>query len=627
MKKYMFILALALSLFSSSVTLHSNSYKNFKVSVYVMAHDVSRMKNQHWLDSTWSIISSQADIDKVYLETYRDLFTVDEAALKNAIKFFQKKGVETAGGITFTGAGKMNYESLSYANAEQRAKAKAISELTAKYFDEIILDDFFFVNMKTDEEIEAKGDMSWTEYRLKEMEEAGKNLVLDPAKKVNPNVKVIIKYPNWYDDFQGLGFDLEVGPYLFDGIWTGTETRDPASEQHLQNYLSYNIIRYFDNLRPGYNGGGWVDAGGIEMGMDRYAEQLHLTMLAKAPEIILFEYSSMSGFKLRPEYRTSWQDESGISWHYDEMTAPYKNSKGKTVQPTTLARVAGLVLKQTDELMGKLGNPVGIKSYKPFHSADDAFLQNYLGMIGLPMDMRPAFPEGQKVVLLTAQAADDEAIVDKIKAQLKSGGDVVITTGLLQAIPEKLSEIAELSCRNSKALVYDFGSFGKSGREIQIPQVRYYTNDTWPIIDGGRPLTGGVSGYPVLLRAPYSNGNMYIVTIPDDFGNLYDYPAGVLNEIRRIMSGDMNVYIEGPSKVALFAYDNNTVVVENFNDTPVEIKLVTSKEISSMSSLLDDSALQADPEAPRSQWMRRGSDPKNRFTLVIPAHSYRAYKY
>ena len=85
---------------------------------------------------------------------------------------------------------------------------------------------------------------------------------------------------------------MEEGPQLFDGVWAGTETRDPAGNQHLQNYLSYNIIRYFDNLRPGYNGGGWVDVGGLNMGMDRYAEQLHLTMLAKAPEIILFAITS-----------------------------------------------------------------------------------------------------------------------------------------------------------------------------------------------------------------------------------------------------------------------------------------------------------------------------------------------
>ena len=78
--------------------------------------------------------------------------------------------------------------------------------------------------------------MSWTEFRLKQMNEAGRNLIVGPAHKVNPKCEVIIKYPNWYDDFQGLGFNLEDGPKIFDGVWSGTETRDPAGAQHLQNY-------------------------------------------------------------------------------------------------------------------------------------------------------------------------------------------------------------------------------------------------------------------------------------------------------------------------------------------------------------------------------------------------------
>ena len=627
-KKVVLMAVMAGMLLSPALTLSAGNYKNYKVSVYVRAYEVDKMKDQHWLDSTWNIISSQINVDKVYLETHRDLLIVDDATLEQAKKFFKRKGVETAGGITYTIDESNSFETFSYSNPEHRKKVQEIAEHTAKHFDEFILDDFFFTSSKSKIEIEAKGDMSWTEFRLKEMTEAGQNLVIGPAKKVNPKVKVIIKYPNWYDDFQGLGFNLEKGPYLFDGVWTGTETRDPAGDQHLQNYLSYNVIRYYDNLRPGYNGGGWVDSGGINMSMDRYAEQLHLTMLAKAPEIILFAYNQLIGVGLRPEYRGSWQDEGNSSWNYDSIVAPYKDAKGKTVTPTTMARIAGEVLKQTDVLVGKLGNPVGIKSYKPFHSAGEAFLQNYLGMIGLPMDMRPAFPEDQKVVLLTAQAADDADIVNKIERQLMDGKTVVITSGLLKAIPEKLADIAEVNCGEYKAIVNDFGRYGKSGRDILIPQVKYYTNDSWAMVSAGRPLEGGVSGYPVLLRAPYADSNMYVLTIPDDFGNLYDYPAPVLNEIRRTLSGDMDVYIEGPSKVSLFAYDNNTVVVENFNDTPVEIKLVTSKEISSMNSLLDDSTLQAETEGPvRSPWMRRSFEPKNRFTVVLPAHSYKAFEY
>ena len=351
---------------------------------------------------------------------------------------------------------------------------------------------------------------------------------------------------------------------------------------------------------------------------------MYLTMLAKAPEIILFAYNQLLGVKLSPRFRTPWQG-MGTSFNYDEMTAPIRQKNGTSIEPTTMARIADVVLKQTDKLVGKLGNPIGIKSYKPFHVAGDDFLQNYLGMIGLPMDIRPVFPKDQQVVLLTAQAAQAPELMTDIRKQLQSGRDVVITSGLLKAIPEKIAEIVELRCTDLKALVNDFGRYGQAGRDLLIPQVQYYTNDAWEVVSAGRPLTGGVSGYPILLRAPYAAGNLYVLTIPDDMGNLYDFPAKALNEIRRIMSRDMDIYLEAPSKVGLFVYDNKTLVVENFNDEPVEVRIVTDDEVTRLENLENGDILAPLPAEPVQS--RRPVTPKNSFRLSLLPHSYKAFQY
>ena len=599
-------------------------HKNFKVSVYVRAYEVEKMKDTEWLESSWKTISSQLDVDKIYLETHRDMLLVDDATLEKAKKFFEKQGIEVAGGITYTISEPNDFETFSYSDPENRAWVQKVAEHTARHFDEFLLDDFFFTSSKKDVEIKAKGDKSWTEYRLSLMNEAGRNLVVGPAKAVNPKVKVIIKYPNWYDHFQGLGFNLEDGPQIFDGVWTGTETRDPAGAQHLQNYLSYNIMRYFENISGGRNGGGWVDSGGITMSMDRYAEQLFLTAIAKGRDVMLFAYNQLLDVRLNPMYRGPWRDQ-GTSWNYDEMTAPFKNGK-ETVTPTTMARIADVVLRKTDELVGELGNPVGIHSYKVYHAPGEEFLQNYLGMIGLPMDMYPAFPKGRKTVLLTQQAASDPDLTRKIEEQLMGGGDVFITTGLLKAVPEKIAPIVELKCDDLKAIVNDFGRHGKSEKDILIPQVRYWTNDSWEVVSAGRPLTRGVSGWPILHRATFSKGTLYVLTIPDDFGNLYDYPAGVLNEIRRTMSKDLDLYMEGPSKVGLFLYDNKTVIVENFNDEPVDIKLVGKTGLKKLTDLETGEVIEAvEDQVPA--FFRRMMTPSVKAPMTVKPHSYRAFRY
>ena len=599
----------------------AGKYQNFKVSTYIRAQDVARMDDDKFLKSTWETVSSQVDLDKIYLETHRDAFTVPEKTLTKVKKFFSSKGLEVGGGITFTRSEPTDFETYSYAREEERQQVKRIAEFTARFFDDFILDDFFFIDLKNDDEIAAKGNKSWTEYRLKLMAEAGRELVVNPAKAVNPKVKVIIKYPNWYDHFHGLGFNLEEEPTYFDGLWTGTETRDPASAQHLQNYLSYNIVRYFDNIAPGRNGGGWVDAGGIHMSMDRYAEQLHLTMLSRTPEIILWNYMQLAEVKITPAMRAPWQSVGGNSFRYDEMVAPFTKN-GKTITPTTMARFANQTLHQTDQLLGALGKPIGLVSYKPYHSSGEDFLQNYLGMIGLPMDMHPQWVNDRQQILLTQQAAKDPQIVEKIKQQLRKGGDVIITTGLLKVIKDQLADVVELYCGDLKAIVNDFGMAGKADREFIIPQVKYFTNDAWEVVSAGRPLTGGVSGYPILLRDTYSKGILFVLTIPDDFGNLYDFPAPALNIIRHAMSKDVGAYIEGPSKVSLFPYDNKTMVVENFNDKAVNLRVVINSEVKSLRNLITGEQLKPTDVVISRRRFFGYTDGQTVFDVQLPAHSY-----
>ena len=102
-------------------------HKNFKVSVYVRAYEVDKMKDTQWLESTWKTISSQLDVDKIYLETHRDMLLVDDATLEKAKKFFQKQGLEVAGGITYTISEPNDFETFSYSDPKDREWVKKVA--------------------------------------------------------------------------------------------------------------------------------------------------------------------------------------------------------------------------------------------------------------------------------------------------------------------------------------------------------------------------------------------------------------------------------------------------------------------------------------------------------------------
>src|ERR1035437_6188593 len=498
----------------------ASGYKNFRVAVYARAYEVQQMKDPAWLESRWTTITNGLKVDKIYLETHRDGVIPDQQTLNTVKQFFKSKGVATAAGIATVVNERNRFEIFVYTNPEHRKKVQEIVEYTARNFDEIIIEDFFFTSSKSESDIQAKGDKSWTRFRLDLMVEVSRNLLLGPAKKVNPRVKMVIKYPNWYEHFQYSGYNLEDEPKIFDGVYTGTETRDPTKgNQHLQQYLGYGLVRYLENIKPGGNG-----------------EQLWLALFAKAPEMALFDFR--------------------------QLLVPMRAGDGST--GLSIPRYAGSVFERVDGFIGKLGKPIGVPSYKPYHSSGEDYLHDYLGMIGIPIDMVPVFPSDAATVLLTESAKFDSGLVGKIKKQLVDGKKVVITSGLLKALQGKgIEDIAELEVTGQKATVRDFPRWGGSSRsesDIVIPEIRYATNDAWDILTTAAKGTG----YPMLVQAGYSKGVLYVLTIPDNFGDLYNLPAEVLTQIRTVIAGDLPVRLEGPSQIGLFAYDNGKFIVENF---------------------------------------------------------------
>ena len=601
----------------------ASAYQNFHVAIYCRAQEVQKMADPAWLEASWQAVSREVHVDKVYIETHRDRILVDDATLEAAKKFFESKGVAVAGGITFTVSEPNRFETFSYSNPEHRKAVQQIAEHTAKHFDEFILDDFFFTSTKSDFDVKAKGERSWTDYRLAIMEDAARNLVIGPAKRVNPKVKVIIKYPNWYDDFPALGFNLARGPQLFDGIYTGTETRDAVrSAQHLQPYLGYNIMRYFGNIAPGRNGGGWVDTGGA-IYYDRYAEQLWMTLFARAaPEITLFDIRQML-YPLDAK-KSSPRQEMATSFSYKKVIEPLAGADGAQFTASHYARVAGVSFEAVDGLLGKLGRPVGVKSYKPYNSRGEEFLQNYLGMAGIPVEMVPAFPSGEQVVLLTAQAAADKNIVSLIEAQLAAGKHVVITSGLLQALQGRgLGRIAEIEDSGRVAQVNQFivgrGDIIPGTAPMLIPQITYRTNDSWELVSA----IAGDNGWPILHDADYLDGQLQVLTIPENFSDLSNYPAPILNAIRRVVTEALPVKLEAPGKVSLFVYDNGSFIVHNFRDEAIEAGVVLRTGVASLTDLATGEKLAT---RERQEPVRFGAPATSVAvaTFTLAPHSFRA---
>jgi hypothetical protein len=516
-------------------------YKNFITVTYAPAgylNDNSLEQIREDIEKAGKYIK----LDKIYLETYRSEVLIEQKKMEAVKALFLEKGYTVSGGITTT-VKRTLMGSMCFTDPENRKRLGEIAAYTARLFDEIILDDFYFTNCRCESCIKAKGDRDWASFRLALMNDISENVIIKNAKAANPKVNCIIKFPNWYDSFQANGYNLEDEPEMFDMIYTGTETRDPHyTHQNLPRYLSFFLPRLMEHIKPGKNGGGWYDL--FECSLEDYVQQAYLTLFSKCHEQMLFCFPLL-------------------------VNAPL------------YAAAAGAFYDEADLFIDRIGEPMGVACYKPYHSYGERLLHEFIGMCGVPLDPYPSYPADAKTVFLTADAAWDKEIAGKIKQSLLNGSRVFITSGLYEKLAGKgIEDIYALEITNRKITtdVFTNSAFGrnncgylKAASPITLSHVAYNENNIWPLSSALTPH----SSHPLLLCGSYGKGSLYVLTIPDAFADLYNLPSETLNLLRGEF--DMPVTLECCGRVSLFLYDNDTFILQSFLDRPERVRIRIKK--------------------------------------------------
>lgn len=358
----------------------------------------------------------QTAVTKVYIETFRDGYQAERATLEAAKQRFGAAGLEVAGCVTTTRVGKAStgWKIIAcYTDQATQQRLQQIFQYTAALFDEIMIDDFWFTDCSCKECDAARaaktvvvgqktypvhGDR-WEDYRCELMVRLSRQRIIGPAKRVNPNAHLIIKYPQWYDRFHERGYDVIRQTADFDRIWVGTETRDYTDSRWggTPQYEAYFIMRWLCGIGGAKCGGGWYDPYGTTE--KTYLEQARQTVLAGARESLLFCYGSL----LRD-------------------TGP-KNIETLRANIPELFQIAAQVARR---------KPIGIAAYKPpsSHPESEARVFDFVGMLGLPLVPCHEFPADAKAAFFSVHALKDPDLQAKLAKFIAAGKPVLLTDGL-----------------------------------------------------------------------------------------------------------------------------------------------------------------------------------------------------
>ncbi|MDO4740949.1 MAG: hypothetical protein Q4A66_09805 [Eubacteriales bacterium] len=520
--------------------------KNFKVAAYVFAYYLQNADDETILRDL-EFYRQYIHLDKVYIENHRGKVDIPPQRLREVKALFEAHGIETSGGITSTqnvnGVRKPSYfDTFCYTDPAHRKEYRRIVEELAGVFDEIILDDFFFTACRCEMCIAAKGSRSWPDYRLSLMENFSHEIV-ELARSVNPKMNFIIKYPNWYESYQETGYNPGRQREIFDMVYTGTETRNPVYDpQHLQRYTSYSLIRLMEHTAPGRNGGGWIDLGGSSDNINVYLEQAQLTMFAKARELMLFNFSSMVGSNALP--------------------------------------ALGNELRRVDELVGRMGEPVGVWAWEPYDGDGEDQAYNYLGMCGAAVEPSPYMNQKAPVVLFTQSTAHEPEAMQELERYVRGGGNAVVTTGFFREMYDKgIKDLTSVRLTNRHVLGktymidhanYTDSHFSQGSEDVLFEILSYKTNATVSDIS----LIAGEHNFPILTEDNYGRGRFFILNLPENFADLYKLPPEVIRGINKHLSMGQRVYLGCRPKCNLFAYDNNVYGLFSYRPMADKVQVI-----------------------------------------------------
>ncbi|MHC4203055.1 MAG: hypothetical protein ACYSTT_00270 [Planctomycetota bacterium] len=406
--------------YSTAQTQHDKAVarvKDLRLASYVTSRQVEQLATNLTIRTKAQETIRRMGLTKLYLEVYRSGHIVSAEHLIYTRDWLKNINIKVVGGIATVPGGDFGVRQkgplgwFNWQNEKTQRDLEKVIRMAAGIFDAFIVDDFLCTGDVSDESKAAKGDRSWGEYRRALLTELAQSVFIEPAKEVNPDITMIVKYPQWYDRFHLFGYDTKTLPELFDMVWVGTETRGRNTQRFgfVQPYEGFVNYRWLVGIAGEKIGGAWFDHG--DCAEHDFIDQAYTSVLAGARELVFFNFSNvMAGHP----------DHEKVIAQFDQ-----------------LVNLATFVHE----------HPVtGVPAYKPPNSdpAGDMYIMDFLGMLGIPLIPVHKFPTNTPVIFLPAQAAADPDLLDHINKARSRGADLVFTTNLLIASPDgnKLARIA-----------------------------------------------------------------------------------------------------------------------------------------------------------------------------------------
>ncbi len=511
----------------------------------------------------------QVGVGKVILEAYRGGTVIPAERLRELRDAFRAAGLETSGGLMPVHGGDFGKRGVGvetrcgffcYSDeGTQQAIETEIRKL-AGLFDEIIIDDALLTSCRCPQCDEARAGRDWGDFRRDLMLSFSRRLVA-AAHDENAGAKLVLKLPQYYDRYGRFGYDPVRQGRVYDGVWVGTETRDPTTLAYgyVEPYQPWFHVAWIRQCVGEKFQGAWYDY--LDCDEQLFYEQAVTTTLTQPGQVTLFCYG-------------------------EQMFA----------ETDGMARRVARSRDLLDRLAALAVDPVGVAALRPVHADGDGdlFIFDALGMLGIPLAPVVELAPDLRNVIVPAHGASEPDTPDRILDILSRGGQVIVTLnalhrmlaadGLAGAFGYEASGVAVIPSSADGVIV------GNEHTQLDRPcriagDLAPHDADVpaWAVVG---TCEGGPHRVPLVTVRRHATGGRAVVWNLDgcrhaDFpinerlnvpirAGMLDLPRSALNVLRHIALEPLGIRVLAPTSVAVFLFRRCLALV-NYADHPAEV--------------------------------------------------------
>jgi hypothetical protein len=500
----------------------------------------------------------RARVGRVVLESYRGGTVVDEEELAALRDWFQDQGIASMGGIMPVHGGdfgklgegvEARQPWFCYSDETTVSALEGEIRKLSRLFDAVVIDDAFLTVCRCPHCDAARGGSDWGLFRRTLLGRVSERL-MTAAHGEKANVQLIVKFPQYYDRYHLFGYDADRFPEIFDGVWQGTETRDPETHAfgYVEPYEAYFNMLWMRACAGTLLQSAWFDY--LDCDEQNFYEQAVTTHLSRPGDLTLFCYG---------------QELFGSSM---------------------IERVADS-LPALERLSAVADAPEGVHVVKPANSdgGRDLFIFDYFGMMGIPCIPAKNITTAMRCVILPAHAAGSPEVLAAIPGLLTAGRTVIATFGALARMAGD-PDLLALFGYNPQSIAYGpvpVDAFSHDGAVVATGESVHMAGDLAPndaTVLAWAQFTAcerGGQQVPFITSKSYASGGRAIVWNIGTFGHdafdirerlnvpipseLLQLPKEMLDLLRHTATAPLGFAITAPARVASFLFARHLVLV------------------------------------------------------------------